>query len=150
MKLFDFLFGKEKLNLEEGDKIHDEFYSKMSVLLSEESELTKKAIKLLTSGKHAESIELYKKLIEHYPAQISTYESQIGANYYFLGEFEKAIKYYTSSMNNGFSTSMSDDNIWEAYLALFEKTKDKNYIVRYFQQFPQGNFSKEATKILNK
>lgn len=150
MKFFDFLFGKDKLTLEEGYKMHDELYSKISTPLSGESELTKKAIKLLTSGKHIESIELYKQLIEEYPAQKNTYESQIGANYYFLGEFEKAIEYYTYSMNNGFSESMSDDNIWEAYLALFEKTKDKKYIEKYKQQFPAGNFIKKAENIISK
>ena len=149
MGIFDFIFGRDKLTLEEGNKIHDELYSKISSPLSNESELTKKAIKLLTSGKHADSIELYKQLIHEYPNQKDTYESQIGANYYFLGEFEKAIEYYTISMNSGFSKSMSDDNIWEAYLALFEKSKDKQYIEKYVQQFPNGNFIKQANKILN-
>lgn len=150
MKFFDFLFGKDKLSLEEGDKIHDELYSKIKTPLSAESDLTKKAIKLLTSGKHAESIEIYMQLINEFPAQKNTYESQVGANYYFLGEFEKAIEYYTLSMQNGFSKSMSDDNIWEAYQALFEKSKDKSYLEKYIQKFPQGNAISEATKLLNK
>jgi len=150
MKLFSFLFGKQKLTLEEGNKMHDELYTNISTPLSTESELTKKAIKLLTSGKHAASIDIYKQLINEYPAQRDTYESQIGANHYFLGEFEKAIEYYTLSMNHGFNKSMSDDNIWEACLALYEKTKKQHYIQQYAEQFPQGNFIKKANNILSK
>lgn len=150
MKFFSFLFGKQKLTLEEGDKMHDELYSNISKPLSTESELTKSAIKLLTSGKHTASIEVYKQLINEYPAQRDTYESQIGANYYFLGEFENAIEYYTLSMQHGFNKSMSDDNIWEAYLALYEKTKHQDYIQQYMEQFPQGNFIKKANSLLSK
>jgi len=150
MKFFNFLFGKKKLTIEDGDKMHDELYNNISTSLSTESELTKNAIKLLTSGKHIESIEVYKQLINEYPAQRNTYESQIGANYYFLGEFEKAIEYYTLSINHGFNKSMSDDNIWEACLALYEKIKNKHYIQQYMEQFPQGNFIKKAKNILSK
>ncbi len=113
----------------------------------------------MTSKKFQESLDLYKKLSENYPSNKGLYESQVGAAYYFLGEYEKAVEYYISAMNNGGSKSMMDDNIWEAAEA-FSKLdillengsiiNPKNLIEKYLELFPNGSYAKKAKNILGK
>jgi tetratricopeptide (TPR) repeat protein len=148
MGLFDSLFGKKKMTLEDADKKNDDFISKNPVAKNDENEMMRNASKLMTSGKYAESLELYKKLSEGYPGNKGLYDGQIGAAYYFLGDYDKAIEYYVSGMNNGGNKSMMDDNIWEATEALYNKTKDKSKLEYYNSLFPGGNSKKKAEKLL--
>ncbi len=121
--------------------------------------MMRNASKLMTSKKFRESLDLYKILSENYPNNKGLYESQIGAAYYFLGEYEKAIEYYISSLNNGGNKSMMDDNIWEAaeafskldlLLANGSIIKPKNLIEKYVELFPNGSHAKKAKEILGK
>ncbi|MCW3084163.1 MAG: hypothetical protein JWP12_1529 [Bacteroidetes bacterium] len=150
MGLFDSLFGKKKMTLENADKKNDDFIAKNPVAKNDEDELMRNASKLMTSAKYAESLELYKKISESYPEKKGLYDSQVGVAYYFLGDYDKAIEYYVSGMNNGAHKSMMDDNIWEATEALYGKTKDKSKVEYYISLFPGGSHKKEAEKLLQK
>jgi len=159
MGLFDALFGKKKNTLEDMDKKNDDFISKNPMAKNDEDEQRRNAAKLMTSKKFKESLDLYKKLSENYPKDKGLYESQIGAAYYFLGDYEKAIEYYVSSMNNGGNKSMMDDNIWEAAEAFSKleilmedgSIKDSKYLVeKYIEIFPTGSYVKNAKNILGK
>ena len=159
MGLFDGLFGKKKLTLEDADKKNDAFTTKNPVAKNDENEMMRNASKLMTSGKFQESLDLYKKLSENYPNNKGLYEGQIGAAYYFLGEYEKAVEYYISSINNGGDKRMMDDNIWEAAEALSKLEilmedgsiiNPKNLIEKYLEIFPNGSYAKKARTILGK
>lgn len=160
MGLFDFLFGKSKNSLEDLDKKNDDFITKNPISENDENEMMRNASKLMTSKQFQESLDLYKVLSEKYPNNKGLYQSQIGAAYYFLGDFENAVEYYISSINNGGDKRMMDDNIWEAaeaYSNLEILTKDgsliihpKNLIEKYLEIFPNGAYSKKAKSILGK
>jgi tetratricopeptide (TPR) repeat protein len=133
--------------------------AKNPVAKNDENEMMRNASKLMTSKKFQESLDLYKKLSENYPDNRGLYESQVGAAYYFLGEYEKAVEYYISAMNNGGNKSMMDDNIWEAAEA-FSKLdillengsiiNPKNLIEKYLELFPNGSYAKKAKQVLGK
>lgn len=159
MGLFDALFGKKKMSLKNADQKNDEFIAKNPVPENDENELMRKASKLMTSEKYTESLELYKKLAEEYPANKGLYESQVGAAYFFLGEYENAVEHYVVSLNNGGDRDMMDDNIWEAaeaYSDLNILTEDgsvvspNGLIEKYLELFPEGSYAKKARKILSK
>lgn len=159
MGLFDALFGKKKMSLENADRKNDEFIAKNPASENDENEMMRKASKLMTSEKFEESLELYQKLSNDYPNKRGLYESQVGAAYFFLGEYEKAVEHYISSMNNGGDKDMMDDNIWEAaeaYSNLEILTEDgsvispKGLVEKYLELFPNGSYAKKARKILDK
>ena len=159
MGLFDFLFGKKKATLEAMDKKNDAFLSKNPVAADEENEMMRTASKLMTSRKFDESLELYKRLVEQYPAKRGLYESQIGVAYFFMGKYETAFTHYVSAMNNGGDKSMMDDNIWEAAEA-YSKSEAASQgsstahplglIKEYMELFPKGNHAKKAATALAK
>ncbi|WP_445456526.1 tetratricopeptide repeat protein [Flavobacterium sp. HNIBRBA15423] len=159
MGLFNALFGKKKTSLQDLDKKNDDFIAKNPIAENDENEMMRNASKLMTSGKFSESLDLYKKLSENYPNNKDLYESQIGVAYYFLGDYENAVTYYTSSLNNGGDKSMMDDNIWEAAeafskLEFQEKesstTNTTKLIEKYLEIFPNGRYAKKAKKHLGK
>jgi len=148
MGLFDFLFGKKKMTLETADKTNDKFIAKNPVPTNDENDLMRKAAKSMSSQNFAEAIELYTQLANRYPTNKGLYEGQIGAAYYFLGDYAKAIESYTSALHNGGDKNMMDDNIWEAAEAIYGQTKDKKAIEEYVIVFPNGNYKKKAEKLL--
>jgi len=148
MGLFDFLFGKKKMTLETADKTNDKFIAKNPVPTNDENDLMRKAAKSMSSQNFAEAIELYTQLANRYPTNKGLYEGQIGAAYYFLGDYAKAIESYTSALHNGGDKNMMDDNIWEAAEAIYGQTKDKKAIEEYVVVFPNGNYKKKAEKLL--
>lgn len=159
MGLFNALFGKKKNSLQDLDEKNDDFIAKNPIAEDDENEMMRNASKLMTSGKFSESLDLYKKLSENYPNNKGLYESQIGVAYHFLGDYENAVAYYISSLNNGGDKSMMDDNIWEAAeafskLEFQEKdsstTNTTKLIEKYWELFPNGRYAKKAKKHLGK
>jgi tetratricopeptide (TPR) repeat protein len=148
MGLFNNLFGKKKNTLEDLDKKNDDFIAKNPVAKDTENEMMRNASKLMTSKQFNESIDLYQKLANNYPANRGLYESQIGANYYFLGDYIKAIEFYMSALKNGADKNMIDDNVWEATEALYEKTNNTNFFKGYTLFFPEGQYVKKANSFL--
>jgi tetratricopeptide (TPR) repeat protein len=158
MGFFDFIFGKKKLTLEEADKKNDAFFAKNPVAKNEENELMRNAAKLMSSKQFNECIAAYTHLAQSYPSNQGLYEGQIGAAYYFLDDYDKAVEYYELGLQHGANASMMDDNIWEA-AEEFAKVdvlledgrviKPKHLVERYIALFPKGNHIKKAQKALN-
>jgi tetratricopeptide (TPR) repeat protein len=148
MGFFDFLFGKKKMTLEEANQVNQQFTAQNPVPPSNEQAMMRQASSLLTSGKFQASIDLYQQLVDQFPARKETYLSQMGAGYYFLGEYDKAIDYYVQARSAGMDASMMDDNIWEACEAIYQKTQDKAAVQRYFELCPNAGHKREANKIL--
>lgn len=149
MGFFDFIFGKKGSSslLEEMDRENERFISK-NPAVSEEDAMMRNAASLMTSGRFKESLDAYLLIAEKFPEKKGLYQSQVGANYYFLGEFEKAIEYYVEARGNGMDASMIDDNIWEALEALYGRTKDKKYLRRYLELCPNGAYTKKVNKLI--
>jgi tetratricopeptide (TPR) repeat protein len=147
MGLFNNLFGKKKITLEEGEKIHEKAYA-MAPPANDEDGLVKQATKLMVSKKFTESIQVYETLVEQFPNNKALYQSQIGVGHHFLGDYNKAIDYYLLAMRHGSDKDMMDDNVWEAIEALHQQTKDVNVFEKYKQLFPAGNYVKKADKFL--
>lgn len=149
MGLFNALFGKKKTSLQDLDKKNDDFIAKNPIPENDENEMVRHASKLMTSERFSESMDMYKKLSENYPDNKGLYVSQIGVAYHFLGEYENAVEYYISSLNNGGDKRMMDDNIWESAEA-FSKEGSTKLIEKYLEIFPDGRYAKNAKKHLAK
>ncbi|GAA4275588.1 tetratricopeptide repeat protein [Aquimarina mytili] len=149
MGLFSFLFGKKKMTLEQANQKNQEYVAQNPEPKNDENAMMRQASIMLTSGKFEEAIELYKKLAENYPENKGLYLSQVGAAWYFLNDFQKAIQYYKEARENGANESMMDDNIWEASEAIYKNNNDKNAIEKYLEYYPDGSYVKKAKKILS-
>ncbi len=147
MGLFDFLFGRKKLTMEEADAIGDQFAPKNAPPMSEQAQ-TRLAIKLMTSRKYQESIDAYQALMVQFPESKATFLSQIGVGHYFLGDYPKAIEYYVAARDNGEHADIMDHNIWEACETIFKNTGDKAAVERYLVLCPGGSNTKAANKLL--
>jgi tetratricopeptide (TPR) repeat protein len=165
MGLFDFLFGKkdpqdkattfgrineeeasEGMSFEQAQKMREAFLAVMSQ--DDEDRAFNAASGLMLKGAFEQTIEAYENLAEKYPDRLADCESQIGAAYHFLKQYDKAIACYLSAEKNGADSGMMDDNIWEACLAAFKKTNDKLYINKYLTLRPNGSYLKKANKLL--
>ncbi|AUP81105.1 tetratricopeptide repeat protein [Flavivirga eckloniae] len=150
MGLFDSLFGKKKMTLEQANEKNQKHISENPKPKDDEDSLLRQASSALTSGKFNDSIELYKKLAVSYPEKKGLYLSQIGVAYYFLKDYVKAIGFYSEAKDNGADSRMMDDNIWEACEAIYNSNNDKAAIEKYLEYYPNGSYVKKAKKILFK
>ncbi|GAA3649446.1 tetratricopeptide repeat protein [Flavivirga jejuensis] len=150
MGLFNSLFGKKKMTLDEANAKNQDFITKNPEPKDDENSLMRQASNMLTNRKFDESIEFYKRLAENYPENKGLYLSQVGVGFYFLNDFDKAIEYYLKAKNEGADSNMMDDNIWEACEAIYNKNNDKKAIERYLEYYHNGNYAKKAKKILSK
>jgi tetratricopeptide (TPR) repeat protein len=163
MGLLDFLFGKKNdkqhvyarlddenfqqgLNVEKAQKMRDAFLAIM--IQDDEDKSFNAASGLMLKGAFNETIEAYQDLAQKYPHRKGDCESQVGAAYHFLKNYDKAIECYVSAERNGADANMMDDNIWEACLAAYQITEEKNYIRQYLEIRPNGNYVKKAKKFL--
>jgi|GEM_PF-1767485 len=149
MGLFSF-FKKKKpsITLEEGNAINQEYAAANPVPPDQENALLRQASSLMTSRKFQESIQVYHQMADQFPEKRGLYLSQIGANYYFMGEFQMAMDYYVKGLEAGADKRMMDDNIWEAVEELAKGDHGKAAAEQYLQLFPDGSYKKKAEKLL--
>ncbi len=163
MGLFDFLFGKKKDNEvshyafvsddkgkgithEEAKNLQEELMINLQV--GEKSYAINIAATLMTKKAYDEAIEAYTKIAEHFPEEKGVALGQIGAAYFFKGEYPKAIECYVSARENGEHAGMMDDNIWEACEVLHSQSGDKKWAKKYLELCPNGSYKKKAEKLL--
>ena len=139
----------EKLTLDEVHQINQEVFYRTQPI-DDENELMRKASILMTGGQFQDAIELYLELIKKFPDNKNLYLSQVGAGYYFLGEYEKAIDYYLEALKQGFVREMIDDNIWESCEMLYKRDRNSAVLKRYLEIFPEGKYSKQVNELLTK
>jgi TolA-binding protein len=106
------------------------------------------ASQLMLNGQYKECIAYYSAIAEQYPQKQGLCESQIGAAYYFLGNYVEAIEYYLQARDNGMNPDMMDDNIWEACETIYQKTNDLTAIDQYIKLCPQGKYIENAKNLL--
>ncbi len=157
MGLFDKLFKKNNnLTAHTNDVSMDEMAKIQDALRDKMDEQTynnrfNQACRLVPKGQYAEALVEFEAIKIATPDQSvkGTCDNQIGVCHFFLGDYQRAIEAYTSSIENGFDAGMAQDNIWEAYEVLYKQSKNPAYMANYLQQFPSGNYAKKAEKILN-
>lgn len=107
------------VSFEEARKVQDEV---QAVLKTDDvSAKINAAARLMTGKQFKECIEAYQAIAAQHPDQQATCEAQIGAAYFFLGQYQKAIEYYEAAKAHGEDAGMMDDNIREAKDALLNK-----------------------------
>lgn len=159
MGLFDSLFGKKKdnnlvahtnnLSMQEMEQIQSSLEDKMAP--EDYNNAFNQACRLVPKGQYAEAMDMFEKVKANSndTAQKGTCDNQIGVCHFFLGDYEKAIASYASSITNGFDKDMADDNIWEACEKLMKKENDKaKWAWHYLNILPKGNYSSKAQKLL--
>ena len=72
------------------------------------------ATRLLTAKKYRDCIEAYRRIGTEHPDRWGDCLANMGAAYFFLGEFEKAIACYQQAIGHGVDEEMMRDNIDEA------------------------------------
>ncbi|EYF02608.1 tetratricopeptide repeat protein [Chondromyces apiculatus] len=76
------------------------------------------AARLMTARQYEPCIQMYQQIAQQHPEQSGTCHSQVGAAYYFLGHYDRAIAHYQWAKQQGADPRMMDDNILEAQQAL--------------------------------
>ncbi|WP_431123594.1 hypothetical protein [Flagellimonas flava] len=148
-RFFSNLFkGKQSVSLKEAYQKSGEYLSRTRAT-DEEETLEWQASNALTSGEFEEAVQRYLELAIKYPWNKGIYLSQVGAGYYFLTEFDKAIAYYLEAKQVGMDAALIDDNVWETCETQFNNTYNKTDIKKYLEYFPEGNHVDKAQKLLN-
>lgn len=106
------------------------------------------ACKLLAKGHYVTCITAFENIMIKEPAEKGTCENQIGAAYFFLGNYPEAITHYLLSLEHGFDLEMLDYNVWEAAEAHHKATGDNQYAKTYLEHFPAGEARDAAMKLL--
>lgn len=146
----DELFANsEKLSMEEIEQIQLSLKDQMD---SETyHSVFNRACRLIPKKQYLEAIVLFESIRENSTDayEKGSCESQIGACHFFLGDFEKALDFYTQSFHSGYDKRVNDYNIWEACekLVTIDGNKEKwpNY---YLELFPEGQYAGKATNYL--
>lgn len=76
------------------------------------------AAQLLNAQRYDECIAAYQAVADQHPEARATCHGQIGACYFFKGEFSMAIQNYVTAKEYGASPGIMDDNIQEAQEAM--------------------------------
>lgn len=122
-------------------------------VLADLKESTSKAMnfacKLLMDAQYEPSIIAFETILQHVPSKRGTCENQIGAAYYFLENYTKAVEYYLKALEHGFDRSMLDFNIAEAAEAYYKETNHVLLAGLYMEHFPEGAFINEIKVILD-
>ena len=139
--------GKKGISMDKAQYLQEVFLSTMQQ--DDMSAQFNAAAKLMMNQSYQGCIEAYSALAERYPDRKGDCQSQIGAAYFFLGDYDQAIENYLAARENGMDADMMDDNIWEACETLYKKTQDKTPISKYMEYCPNGSYAKKANKILS-
>lgn len=147
---FDDQIGKNVYEIASFDVNNATLADKIAYFLNNRSqgEQIQLADKLLREGPYEASIQMYSALIQKYPEERDRYENGIGSAYLKLGDFDKAIQYYTTARSHGMHPDITDKHIWDACLKMFKSTQDIYYIEKYFDHTDNGKYTIQANDLL--
>jgi tetratricopeptide (TPR) repeat protein len=138
----------EFLSEDEIKALRNKFLAEFQGNMNDEDQAINFAARLLDNKQYKEAIAYFSAIAIQFPQEQGLCESQIGAAYYFLGDYAKAIEYYVQARDNGMNADMMDDNIWEACETIFQKTNNLIAIQQYLQLCPEGNYVEDAKILL--
>lgn len=71
------------------------------------------------------------------------------ANEFFKkGNYETSIRLYLKALQAGADPDDVDDNVWKAFEKIYRKTKDTDFVKKYFDWCPNGAHQAEANAII--
>lgn len=157
MGLFGGLFKKKdelfansaKMSMEEIEGVQLSLKDKMDADTYDSA--FNQACRLIPKQQYAEAITQFESIRENSTDgyERGSCESQIGVCYFFLGDFEKALDFYTQSFHSGFDKRVNDYNIWEVCEELMKRDRDKAKWSRcYLELIPDGQYASKASKNL--
>ena len=125
---------------DEAQDLQNAFLNLFEAQKGSKSDLLNLAIKLHIGKRYEESIACFEKIIEKFPDDNASSYNLIGANYFFLGEYEKAIDFYLKALETGEDLDTIDFNVWESCVELIRQNPEKTDDWRRFyrEKFPQG------------
>jgi len=116
--LLSHLHSDPNMSEEEARALQDAFREEHGLSGGEVSDKINAAARLLMTGDHEGAIVAYTLVMKEHPEEQDTCEGQIGASYYFLGKYEKALEFYRAAKEHGANADKMDDNIKEAEEAI--------------------------------
>lgn len=143
----ELIANSSKVSMEQMEEI--QLYLKDKMDADEYNSAFNQACRLIPKMQYTEAITQFESIREH---STDAYEkgscdNQIGACYFFLGDFEKALECYNKSFHYGYDKDVNDYNIWEACEELMKidgnKAKWSQY---YLELFPDGQYARKAKK----
>lgn len=138
--------SSQNTNQDEIERIKKEFYMYfVEGKNTERKTLFAIASNLLNLGEHWTSIEAFEQIAELYPQEKASCENMIGANYFYLQKYEKALERYLNALTLGEDKEMMEYNIWEVCTKLMEQSvEDKQkWKEVYDTNFPEGKMKFE-------
>lgn len=138
----------ESLSNEEIIALRNKFLTEFQGNMSNEDEAINFAARLMENEQYTVAIAYFSAIAIQYPHEQGLCESQIGAAYYFLGDYDRAIEYYLQACTSGMNPYMMEDNIWEACETIFQKNNNLAAIEQYLQLYPEGKYKGDAKELL--
>jgi tetratricopeptide (TPR) repeat protein len=138
----------ESLSKEEIVALRNKFLAEFDGDMKDEDQAINFAARLMDNEQYNQAIAYFSAIAIQYPHEQGLCECQIGAAYYFLGDYEQAIEYYLAAREHGMNEDMMDDNIWEACETIFQKTNDLSAIEQYLKLCPEGKYIEDAKILL--
>lgn len=144
----DELFAKSgELSMEDIEQIQAALKDKMDADVY--NSVFNQACRLIPKKQYKEAIAIFESIRENSTDayEQGSCESQIGVCHFFLGDFEKALEFYTKSFHSGYDKRVNDYNIWEVCEELMKKDGEHaKWSQYYLELFPEGQYAVKAQK----
>lgn len=128
----------------------DEIHEALKTALEEgaATEAINYACSFLAKGSYENAIIGFETIATTLPDRAAMCHNQIGAAYFFLGNYYKAVQHYLRALEKGFDAALLDYNVWEAAQAQHAESDDSDLIQLYAEKFPTGAAIEQAQEIL--
>lgn len=118
--------GEDGLSMESAQQLQAKFEDQIKDPQSTATDLINIAGKLLTGQRFEEAIELLEQIVERFHEEKGECFNTIGACYYYLNQYERAIQYYMDALEEGGNEERVSYNVWESCEALIKALEDRN------------------------
>lgn len=128
------------LSPEQAQQLQEDFFKYFKAEKGDQHAQLNVAAQLMTGGRYQESLACLDKLIEAYPDNAGSYLNLKGANYFYLGDFARAIDFYLLALQAGENPEMIEYNVWESCVELIKRQPEQRdeWETLYQQHFPEG------------
>lgn len=113
--------SEDGISLEEASDMQQSFVEAISDENAGSMQLINLAGKLLTGQQFKEAIKVYETIVFRFPEETAQCLNAIGACYYYLEDYELAIKFYMKALESGELKSRVEYNVWESCQSIIDK-----------------------------